>query len=1030
MLSLFAWMMSAPALAEPHHVVVHEDEQGFTLRIDGKDTMLFGMNWDYLPVGQNYRYQFFEKPDAFVEAALRKEMGLLSQMGVNAIRQYPGIPPRWVEWIYDNYGIYTLINPLVGRYGTTVGGQYVPQTPYGDPAVREQLINETLEVVKPYVNTRGVVGYLLGNESNYGLEWTSFEIAALPKEERQRAKAEALYSLFGEIIDRIHEVDEHHPVAIANGDLQYLDLIAKLAPNMDILAANVYRGRSSGDLFERVKKELGVPFYYSEFGSDAYNARDGKEDGQMQASFLRDQWEELYLESYGKGRSGVSIGGFIFQWADGWWKHQQEINLDIHDNTATWPNGGYPDFVEGGNNMNEEWFGIAAKTPPEPSGLYDVQPRAAYWLMKDAFELDPYSAEATPERIRAHFEALRPEGYEVQYDVAKVVSQVKAQRARISDLRFDFGTFTSGGSEAFGRGPANLTFDHVESVYLGAEAQPVDALRFDTSVNVLGNIPQNRIDGIFFENRGDRSGEASEVIEGFNLSGLERIKIYRASLDWKTKNFDVNGFYRVGHYHWAYEGDVFGLYPETNYGPAIDIYNADVPIGVAVTGKEALDGLKIVFGPQVYWGANPAVFAKYTRPFGRYSFSIVHQEDIAPRPISETAQSQAVPEQLTRKTGVHLGYARGESLKVDLGGLWAGTPKLGQEFSYQVEAKDEPSYNGSGFHVLNDEIRMIDTFGGKAKISARAGKVGAYVQGAYKGLVADGGGDYAVTLTGWTLKESGRGNQTSALAGAVLQLGSLQIAPNALWQRPLIGPNSPLADSYDPITRVYYPGLRARNFVDDPFAVLDNRETIAGELMLVFDPTPATWFFMWDNEAQENAAFAGSLDFVYRHQPTTRDASFGFTEDGALFAFPGAPPAQDVWEVNTRMIANLPQEVQLVITGYVGTAQSRGIDERVVFRKGGGVRAYWRSMVLDTWVKVDDWGPYDFHRDFNLTFPLQVYADLSAGLMRRPLVGNTTRISAYVKHRFLDEFSPDLGLGVDDPWGNEFEIGTFVRMSL
>jgi hypothetical protein len=37
-------------------------------------------------------------------------------------------------------------------------------------------------------------------------------------------------------------------------------------------------------------------------------------------------------------------------------------NLDIHDNNASWFNGGYALDVQGtDNNMNEEWFGICAK---------------------------------------------------------------------------------------------------------------------------------------------------------------------------------------------------------------------------------------------------------------------------------------------------------------------------------------------------------------------------------------------------------------------------------------------------------------------------------------------------------------------------------------------------------------------------------------------------------------------------------------------------------------------------------------------
>ena len=37
----------------------------------------------------------------------------------------------------------------------------------------------------------------------------------------------------------------------------------------------------------------------------------------------------------------------------------------------------------------------------------------------------------------------------------------------------------------------------------------------------------------------------------------------------------LHGYYRVGHGHWGYEGDFFNLYREANYGPNLDIYNAE-----------------------------------------------------------------------------------------------------------------------------------------------------------------------------------------------------------------------------------------------------------------------------------------------------------------------------------------------------------------------------------------------------------------------------------------------------------------------
>ena len=441
----------------------------------------------------------------------------------------------------------------------------------------------------------------------------------------------------------------------------------------------------------------------------------------------------------------------------------------------------------------------------------------------------------------------------------------------------------------------------------------------------------------------------------------------------------------------------------------------------------------------MFWGANPAIFAKYWRNVGRFNLAILHHEDIAPLPANAVAQSQAVPEQLTRRTTVNLYYGKiGDRLNVILGGIWGGTPKIGQTYQYVQDAAGEESFAGSGFDVLTDEIRMIDTIGGKARVAGRIGKVQGFIQGAYKGLVADGG--WENWRPGTRLGESGRGNQMSAWGGAEVNLGNLMIATSGIAQRPLVGPNPNIAPSIDEETFVFFRGVGARNFIADPFAVLENREMLAGELILKWDPTPISYFYQWDNEFREDAGFAGDIAFVYKHMPTIRDSNFGFLADGTLFSFDGSPPAADVWEVSTRIVTNLG-DAQLHWSAYAGTAQARGTDDRLIFRKGGGIKAFYRSLVVDSWVKFDDWGPYDFHRDFNLTFPVQTYLDISGGLSRPPLGQMATRFGAFAKYRFLDEFSPvpqsiggtasaDGQLSAGDPWNNEFAIGTYVRLSL
>ena len=95
-----------------------------------KDFMINGMNWDYFPIGTNYNYSLWKQSDDVIKAALDSEMGLLKNMGVNVIRQYTGVQPKWIKYIYENYGIYTMLNHSFGRYGLTLNGAWVPVTDY------------------------------------------------------------------------------------------------------------------------------------------------------------------------------------------------------------------------------------------------------------------------------------------------------------------------------------------------------------------------------------------------------------------------------------------------------------------------------------------------------------------------------------------------------------------------------------------------------------------------------------------------------------------------------------------------------------------------------------------------------------------------------------------------------------------------------------------------------------------------------------------------------------------------------------
>lgn len=1050
LLLLFCFTLAGYSQADKVSVVKNSD--GMKLVVNGEDFMINGMNWDYIPIGKNtVNANFWKNSDDVIKAGLDTEMSLLKNMNVNVIRQYTGVPAKWIKYIYEEYGIYTMLNHSFGRYGLTLNGIWTPVTDYSDAATQKLLISEIEQLAADYKDTPGLLMYLLGNENNYGLFWAGAETEDFPDDEQEKQfvgekRGRPMYRLMNQASLRMKAIDTSHPVAICNGDVLFIDIIAEECKDVDIYGTNTYRGVSFGDMFEVVKEKLDMPVMFTEFGADAFNAIELKEDQKSQAYYMVGNWKEIYENASGFGKAENSIGGFTFQFSDGWWKYgfDDRENADVHDTNASWANGGYSiDLAPGENNMNEEWFGICAKGPTNERGLYDLYPRAAYYALKQAHELNPYAPGVTYETIQEHFDnidlmdaMLRARGDKAARGVESI------SKIRFSRLEAKFTTFSTGGtlittpddpdpeSTSF---PTELGFDHMQSYFIGVEGRPTSNLRANVTVNILGNVADNPIDEIFYETRGRTTSINVENVN-VDITNVNNVDIYDAEFEWNAKDFNLRGFYRTGHYHWGYEGDFFGLYPEANYGRFLDLYNGEIS-GIEFDGKGAMDGLKAAFGPQLWWGANPAFLLKYGRTFGKFDVTAIYHQDIDE---AETAQTSFfIPLPKTRRVSLHVKREFGK-FGLEVGGLWAGDPLIGREFQFTEDNPDYDPTNPEDFPkyvIYTDEVNSADNWGGKAKITYTGGAFNWYAQGGAQGIVANGGADATKTFTGWRLKDTGAGNQAYFLTGFTVGLDNWQIAPNFLWRKPIVGaiPND-----------VQPPG-RLRNIVEDPFAVrTGSRETVGGELLLTFDPTPATWMYEWDNDRAEDAPFAMSAGFVFRHHPTAMDAAIGFLSDRTPFAFPNSAPAQDLWESNIRMVSKATQDLGLVANIYFGNGQARGDDPRVINRVGGDIRLIYKKMRVISEIKFNDWGPYDYHRDFNLTFPTQLMLDISTSLgkpdwfiLPNTMVGirGTWRTLDQYSNRYLptaaEEFADEpiiSPVGFEN--GTEWEIRTYIHINI
>ena len=1048
-LKLLLFLFVLNGFSQADKVSVFSDEQGMKLVVDGKDFMVNGMNWDYVPIGENYAYSLWKQSGELIKAALDAEMSLLKNMGVNTIRVYTGMQPKWIAYVYETYGIYTMLNHTFGRYGLTINGVWTPVTEYDDPKTKNLLLSEVTAMAKEYKDTPGLLLFLLGNENNYGLFWAGAETEDFPEEEEKKkfigeSRGRPMYKLMNDAAIKMKSINNNLPIAICNGDLLFAEIIAEECKDVDIYGTNMYRGKSFTDAFERVKKELGMPILFTEFGADAFNAVSNEEDQKMQAFYMVENWKEIYQNAAGLGKAGNAIGGFTFQFSDGWWKYGQTKNLDVHDNNASWSNGGYYLDLEGiNNNMNEEWFGICAKGPTNSKGLYTLYPRAAYYNLKEVHSINPLEKGNTAASILNHFSninlmdgVLRARG-----DKAAIGGN---EKLKLSNLRAEFSTFNTGGSlittpntadPNVAGYPNQLGFDHMESYYIGVEGNPAPNMRANVNFNVLGNITENAIDEIFYENRG-RDITVNTENGKVTLGDVNRVNVYNAEFEWSAKDFDLRGFYRTGHYHWADEGDFFGFYTEANYGPNLDIYGGEIS-GIEMDGKGVFKGLKAAFGPQLWWGANPTALLKYSRNFGNWGVTGIYHRDLdtdikidpeTGRRVLDSNQlrSGIIPAFPTERFGLAIERSSG-NFKFNVGALWAGNPLNGSTF------QDVRGTSGN-YIIYKDKINSRDNWGGKAKVTYQNGLFNWYLQSAYMGLVANGGADQTKTFTGWKLKDNGSGNQVNVLTGATYTFGDLQIAPNFLYQKPLIAamPNDVGGTG------------RLRNVIDDPFAVRGNRETAGMEWLFSYDPTPGTWMYEWDNDRAEDAVFAMNLGFVYRHLPTTQDAHIGFLADRSFFAFPTAAPAEDLWEISSRVVSKVGPDFGFIGNFFYGNGQANGNDARLIKRFGGDVRMILNKLKVTAQAKFNDWGPFDYHKDFNLTFPTQLMLDLSTTLGKPGwFMLPNTKVGVRGTWRSLDQNSPRYSPNVAEefatspiispvgfPNGSEWEIRTYIHINI
>lgn len=935
--AIFALLVLSVALFAATTSHVEKDENGWRMFVNGEPFPVYGMVWSYTPIGETHSYNLWSKPDSFVKAMIDRDMPLLKQMGVNTIRCFDDIPAKWVEYIYHEYGITTMINNLLGRYGVTVDGIWNESTDYSDRKTQETLIESARKSARTYKDVDGVVMYMLGNESNYGLVWKGSEIEDLPAENQDEVKAGYLYDLLEKAMAAVKEEDPNRVVGFINGETLNMNIISQLCPSLDVFGVNSYRGYSYGDsFFDAVQDGLDKPVVITESGADAYNALLGQEDQYMQAHYFYGQWKDLYEHAYGKGKAANIVGAFVFEWVDEWWKNYQYKDLDVHNAHGSWANAGYDmDYRPGVNNMDEEWFGIMAQGTDEDFIARRI-PRAAYYLLSDIFKLDIYSS--TKDEVEALFSGLDLNAYYVRGYAASIRNDVQKEgmfSVSNGSVQLDiYAPIPLNGSvsgnydtQAKARLESSLTFSF----------KPFERLTASVTAKAWTNNPYGQF-------------ESTPAV----YDGKNHFMLYNGAISYSGDMVDVNGYYHAPMAGFSDAGDIFSLVPDSYDITSYDKDGVSAPIAAEVVGKGAVDGLRVVGGTEIYSGAKPLVVAGYDHYFPSTALSApaFYVSGIAiaeyQKPVTGSTDSGK------RYGGGYKASMMGAMylepwVNLELGGLISGTEKI--DATYTTATGDTA------------KITFMDTIGASAKLSTNMfSRFNVHAQAIYRGLVADTNAQSATSvLIG---SDTGAGNRLEILGGIDFTYGANLVQALYRYRTPLQGPT---VGGRDVTT-------------GSPFAVTSNRQAQEIELAYTYDPEGVSSFYAWNNKDQEEAAIAGSISALYTLEQGPTDKITYKDQNGIYIAVAGFPAAKNLFQVKGRMILNVLPGLRFALNAGYGRIQVNNYGtSRIISPLSVGLDIRYGNLLLLTSFEMDSLGPETWQQNMGHTYPYQWSADLRYG---------------------------------------------------
>ena len=330
---------------------------GRSLLLDGQSFQVRGVCYQPAPIGDNPSASapYGDYFTANYSAITARDLPKLRELGANVIRIYgwnaTADHTAFLDACYNGGvdPIYVLINRWID-----------PGTNWANATAVGAIEQEFLQTDQGLGSHPAVLGIVLGNEANiYNGNGTNVAFWQAMNRIATAIKAQTPTRLISAAItDSIPQIVAH------DADV----------PAFDFWCVQTYRGTSMGSIFTEYAAASTKPLMFTEFGTDAYNHATSSEypnNAQFVADTVVGLWQEI------AANADVCVGGFVFEYADEWWKSTSG-SPSTHD-AGGFPLGSLPDGF-----ANEEWWGLY-RVSDNGADLDVLTPRATVAALQAAW---------------------------------------------------------------------------------------------------------------------------------------------------------------------------------------------------------------------------------------------------------------------------------------------------------------------------------------------------------------------------------------------------------------------------------------------------------------------------------------------------------------------------------------------------------------------------------------------------------------------------------------------------------------------